>query len=189
MCCEFDLYHRSRQWWDHPEKTNHRNTELLPLGYCKVYIWEDPSLGWRAICWISIIWSLMHIVPVCCIDLLVASLSIGPRQKHRSPCPRLKASCKAQTSFHRPPRGEIFSFGCNSFFSLLDLLTSRVILQLVLSVQPSFLCFLLCAELWFGWSSMKQIKWRHILRVCILKAELYDIIQPYSELVCTETTD
>ena len=36
--------------------------------------------GQRTICWVSVMCSLMHIFPVCCIDLFITSLSIGPLQ-------------------------------------------------------------------------------------------------------------
>lgn len=115
-------------------------------------------LAWQGSVWLAsnmwdiycIIQSLMHIFPVCCIDPSIASLSIGLLQYSRPMCPSLKASCKIQTSFLYPLWEQIFNSGSYSLrdsllapstYSLLDLLTSRVILQLtLLSAPPLFLC-------------------------------------------------
>lgn len=75
--------------------------------------------GKLATCWISIIWALMHIFPLGCIDQFIASVSIGPQQYSRPMCPSLKASCKTQTSFLYPLQGQIFNFGCYSMRNLL----------------------------------------------------------------------
>ena len=63
---------------------------------------------------ISIIWSVMHSFPVCCIDLFIASLSIGPLQHSRPTCPSLKGSCETQASFHCTIWRQIFNSGCYS---------------------------------------------------------------------------
>lgn len=187
MCREFDLFQRSRRWWDHPEKTNLRNTNAAAIlhpfvysiffsnkeeVYCKVYTREYHSHAGRCLASKRYVGYLLYdhsctsfqsaalicLSPACQLDLYSTE----------GQCPSLKASCKTQTSFHYPLWGQIFDFGCysirDSFFFLLDLLTSRVILQLVLSVQPSFLCIPLfiqrCILQRFRWTGLWTVQ-RH----------------------------